>query len=465
VTRVPTDRHETARHADTPSGNELAVLSSTACPFSELGDDLLQGLSAAMRPREFLAGEHLIRQGDPGDHLLVIVSGTAQAFISRPSRDPTPIGDFRPGDVVGEIGVLTGEARTADVICRTPVRALVLSVADFHTIANAHPEVRILLTNVIADRLGKAAYDGLGGKDIHGYRIDRCVGRGGMGVVYQATRLTTGQTVALKMLNHRVLHHPGGIQRFRREADALALLRHESIASLYDSFSAYGTQFLVMEFCEGANVKDLIAAGHGLGEPVVKKIVGQLAVALRYVHGRGLIHRDLKPSNIIVGPSGIVKLLDFGLVRPDPTRPGGSDTPTRTMSDSGAIQGTLRYMAPEQFGRDVVDYRVDFYGLACVAFEALSGRPVIEASDLLGVIQEKLQFELPPPEAIGPGVTREMHEVLARGLDPRPEKRAIDLDRLAAWAAPVAFDDVAASAMTTARNHPIQNGHGNSPTL
>jgi hypothetical protein len=464
VTRVPIDRPETARPADTPSAPTLAVLSSTACPFSELGDELLTTLSAAMRPREFSAGEHLIRQGDPGDHLLVIVSGTAQALISRPARDPTPIGDFRPGDVVGEIGVLTGEPRTADVICQTPVRALVLSVADFHTISNAHPEVRILLTNVIADRLGTAAYDGLGGKDIHGYRIERCIGRGGMGVVYQATRLTTGEAVALKMLNHRQLHHPGGLQRFRREAGALALLRHESIASLYESFSAYGTQFLVIEFCEGATVKDVLAGGHGLAEHVVKKIVGQLAVALRYVHGRGLIHRDIKPSNIIVGPAGIVKLLDFGLATPDPTQPEGSETRTRTMADAGAIQGTLRYMAPEQFGRDAVDHRVDFYGLACVAFEALSGRPVIEASDLLGIIQEKLRFVLPPPEAIGPGVTKEMHEVLARGLEPRPERRTIDLDRLAEWAAPVDLD-AAAFSTTTSRNPLIQTGRGNSPTL
>ena len=410
------------------------VLSSKSHPWCDLSSDALRSLLSTMHLREYGAGKQMIRQGDPGEYLLLILSGTASARIRHPSKG-TPVGLLGPGDVVGEISLVTDEARTADVIAQTPVRSLLLSAADFHRVANKHPEIRMLLTNVVAGRLGMATYDGLGGKDIHGYRIDRCVGRGGMGVVYEATRIATGDVVAVKMMNHRLLYQPGALRRFKREVDALKALHHDSIARLYDSFRAYNTQFLVMEFCEGLTLNVLISRRQPLDEKLVRNIIGQLAVALRYVHSRGLIHCDLKPSNVMLSRSGLVKLLDFGLAAVDPV--WDYESKESTASRSFAFIGTPHYMAPEQFARVAPDYRVDLYGLACLAYEMLSGRALFEASDLFAMIREKLRFVLPSPAEIGLGVTIEMHEFLARGLDHRPEKRTIDLDRLAAWAGPV----------------------------
>jgi eukaryotic-like serine/threonine-protein kinase len=412
----------------------LAVLASKSHPLSELSSDALRGLLSTMHLRAYGAGEHLIRQGDPGEYLLLILSGTASAHIRHPSGG-SPVGVLGPGDFVGEISLVTDEARTADVISQTPVRSLLLSAADFHRVADKHPEVRILLTSIVADRLGTATYDGLGGKDIHGYRIDRCVGRGGMGIVYEATRLATSEIVALKMMNHRLLYQPGSLHRFKREADALKSLQHDSIARLYECFGAYNTQFLVMAFCQGSTLNLLISRRQPLDEKVVRNIIGQLAVALRYVHSRGLIHCDLKPSNVMLDRSGHVKLLDFGLAGFDPVWAYGRGPKVSTLSF--AIAGTPHYMAPEQFAQGAPDPRVDFYGLACLAYEMLSGRALFEASDLFGIIREKLRFVLPSPAEIGLGVTVEMHEFLARGLDHRPERRTIDLDRLAEWAGPI----------------------------
>jgi eukaryotic-like serine/threonine-protein kinase len=429
--------------ADPRSSEALGVLSSKSCPFSDFSPDLLRLLLSVMHLREHGAGAYLIRQGDPAEYLLVILDGTATACVHQATGAATPLAEFGPGDVVGEVSLLTDEARTADVIARTPVRSLLLLAADFHKLAETHPELRVMLTNVVADRLGRTTYDGLSGKDIHGYRILRCVGRGGMGIVYEATQLATGDTVALKMLSHLLLYQPAALQRFRREADTLKSLRHDSIAQLYDRFAAYTTQFLVMEFCEGTTVDQLIAARGPLEECVVRKVIGQLASALDYVHALGLAHRDLKPSNVMLARSGLVKLLDFGLAKFDPGWRGANASDADTMSQSIAFIGTPRYMAPEQFGRAGADHRVDVYGLACVAFEMLSGRPLFEAPDFLGIIQAKLGFVLPPPAEIGRGVTIEMHEFLARGLEHRPEKRVVALDRLAAWAGPVEIDALA----------------------
>jgi serine/threonine protein kinase len=394
---------------------------------------------------EFGAGDHLIREGQPGDFLLLLLDGIAEAFVHRPPSGRTKLGEFRAGDVVGEISLLTGEARTADVVSRQPVRALRLPIADFQKIADAYPEVRMLLTNVVADRLGKAAYDGLGGKEIHGYRIVQCVGRGGMGIVYQATRIATGEIVALKMLNHALLYRSGAIQRFKREAHSLEGLRHDSIARLHETFSAYGTQFLVMDFYDGVTVKQLISGGCVLVEEAARRLVGQLANVLRYVHGRGLIHRDLKPSNVMVTRSGVVKLLDFGLAGLDAGWSGVSKSEASTVSGNEALFGTPKYMAPEQFGSGPIDYRVDLYGLACLAYEVLAGQPVTQASDLLGAIREKLQFVLPSPDVIGRGVTAEMYDVLKLGLEQRPDLRNVDLDRLSAWAGPLDLDALRAT--------------------
>ena len=260
-------------------------------------------------------------------------------------------------------------------MARDFVRTLLLSASDFDLLAGRHPDLRVLLTEVVAERLGQSRYDGLGGKHVHGYQIVQCVGRGGMGVVYEARHVETGQKVALKMMNHRLIYQLHALRRFRREAAILATLEHPSLARLNGSFSAYKTEFLAMEFCQGQTLNRAIAARGPLPEALVRNMLGQLADALLYVHGRGIVHRDLKPSNIVLTPSGTVKLLDFGIgmVERDSEQWNALKTTTRPVG----LIGTPRYMAPEQFSDRAVDRRADFYSLACVAFEALSGRPVI----------------------------------------------------------------------------------------
>jgi len=257
-----------------------------------------------------------------------------------------------------------------------------------------------------------------------------------MGIVYQAERVAAGETVALKMLNHRCIYQPGGLQRFRREARILKSLKHESIARVYDFFPAYKTEFLVMEFCSGSTLAQAIATRGCLDEQNVRKLMGQLAVALRYIHSHGIVHRDLKPSNVMVSDSGTIKLLDFGVVKLDSVAAEWRDMQTATVSGS-VLLGTLRYMSPEQFAGRSPDSRADIYALACTAYEALAGRPVIEATDIYGVIAQHMRFALPPRDQIGPGVSLEMYDLLKRGLDPAPDRRSVDLNQLAAWAGPM----------------------------
>ena len=159
-----------------------------------------------------------------------------------------------------------------------------------------------------------------------------------------------------------------------------------------------------------------------------------------YVHGRGIVHRDLKPSNIVLTRDGGIKLLDFGIV----TVEENSDlwNTLKTTSHPRMI-GTPRYMAPEQFSGRVTDRRVDYYGVASVVFEVLTGRPVIAATDVFDIIRELAQFVLPAREDIGQGISQEMYDVLLRGLEHDPDKRSLDCERLALWAAPLHLDSQA----------------------
>ena len=398
-------------------------------PFATLPALLLEEVFRQLEPCAFDAGDALMREGDPGDGLLVLLSGSAHASL-REHADAA-IGRFTTGDVVGEMALVTREPRTADVIADTPVTALRLPVPGFDRLALRHPVLAKVLTDVVAERLGQQTRDGLGGKTIDRYVIQRCIGRGGMAVVYQAREQDTGEPVALKMMSHRLIYEAGALARFHQEAELAQSLQHPNIASLQRLFPAYNTYFLVMELCDGIDLDRAVGSRGALPEAQVRAIMGQLACALDYLHGSGMIHRDLKPSNVMVNRSGNVKLMDFGLAMPVVTL----DDQTRVAS--GALEGTPGFMAPEQLTTTPLDGRADIYALACLAFVLLTGRSLFRGKTLLELVEEKMTVQLPPAASIGGGISGELHAFLAGALRPVREDRPDSVRSLMHWAVPV----------------------------
>lgn len=413
-----------------PTPDTRALLSGISA-FSELPSELLDAMWERMEPRSFDAGEALMRQEDPGDCLLVLLSGSVRVSAHDQSGVVRVIGELEQGQVVGEMALITGESRGADVVAREPVSALALAADEFHALARKHPELGIVLTNLIADRLGRADWDILGGKIFEGYEILQCVGRGGMAVVYEARETAHDRRVALKMMSHRLVYDVASLSRFRQEADIVEKLEHDNIARLFGRFSAYGTHLLVMEFVDGPGLDRLVEKERPVAEAHVRPIVGQLASALRYVHGHDLLHRDIKPSNVMLTRDGVVKLMDFGLAKPL------VNLDERTITHEQALIGTPSYMAPEQLSGEELDPRADVYGLACLAYTLLTGRRLFASSNLLDLVRSKLASSVPPADQIGFGVSAEMHEFLLRGLAPSRDDRLPDLDAQVGWAAPV----------------------------
>jgi tRNA A-37 threonylcarbamoyl transferase component Bud32 len=397
--------------------------------FSELPSELLDAMWEHMEARSFDTGEMLMRQEDPGDCLLVLLSGSAEVSAHGHSGVVRVIAELEQGQIVGEMALITGESRGADVVAREPVNALALAAEEFHGLARKHPELGIVLTNLIADRLGCADWDILGGKIFEGYEILQCVGRGGMAIVYEARETAHDRRVALKMMSHRLVYDVASLSRFRQEADIVQKLEHDNIARLFGRFSAYGTHLLVMEFIDGPGLDRLVKKRQPVSETYVRPIVGQLASALRYVHARNLLHRDIKPSNVMLTSKGVVKLMDFGLAKPL------VNLDDRTITHERALIGTPSYMAPEQLSGEEADSRADVYGLACLAHTLLTGqRPFAGCSNLLDLVRSKLACSIPPADQIGFGVSAEMHQFLVRGLAPAREDRLPDLDAQVGWA-------------------------------
>ncbi len=226
-----------------------------------------------------------------------------------------------------------------------------------------------------------------GGEFDSRYRIEKLIGRGGMGAVYAATDLRLSRKVAVKVLPQHVADDAQAAARFEQEARSMAALQHPNILQVHDfGCTADGTHYLVMELVDGMNLHQL-RHSRQLTLAATLRIISQVCMALHYAHARGIVHRDIKPANILVTREGVAKVADFGLAKMFGTDTRPATDPTLTKS--GTVMGTPDYMAPEQIEGRRVDHRADIYALGVMLYDLLTGTPPRGAwsppSDLLEI--------------------------------------------------------------------------------
>jgi len=231
------------------------------------------------------------------------------------------------------------------------------------------------------------------------YKIEGELGRGGMGVVYRATELDAGHTVALKVLSSEFTIDPVFVKRFKRETEALAKLDHPNIVKIHAVGEDQGTHYYAMDFVEGSSLDDLLAEGERFDVGRTLDLAISVAAALAHAHKAGIIHRDIKPGNILVGTDGKPKLTDFGVARL---------TYATRMTRTGDIVGTPEYMSPEQSKGTPVGKSSDVYSLGVVIYELLAGNVPFEGATALEIIQ-KHQYE-------GPTDIKELNRAVPDGL-------------------------------------------------
>jgi eukaryotic-like serine/threonine-protein kinase len=247
------------------------------------------------------------------------------------------------------------------------------------------------------------------------YRIDRKIGRGGMGTVYQGTNVETGQPAAIKVLNPRLAVEEGFRERFETEIETLKKLKHPNIVRLYGFGEQDEHLYYVMELVEGTNIEDELHAGRRFNWRETTQLGIKLAKALKHAHDHGVIHRDLKPANLLLTGDNDVKLADFGIARLFGN--------TRLTSDGGLI-GTAEYMAPEQADGRPVTFHCDLYSLGGVLFAMLAGRPPFRGGSLPELLQYHRFAEPPRVSRFAADVPDELDQIIARLLAKDPHARA-----------------------------------------
>jgi len=242
------------------------------------------------------------------------------------------------------------------------------------------------------------------GTRLNHYEIVAPLGEGGMGQVYRAEDTRLKRQVAIKVLPPEVAADPDRLARLEREAQVLAQLEHPNVAGVYGLEEAEvegrTERFLVMQLAEGETLADRLSAG-ALPVDEAVGIARQIALGLEAAHARGIVHRDLKPANVMLGPTGEVKILDFGLakafVADDDTRRFSADltaSPTvMAATAAGVIMGTAPYMSPEQARGKPVDRRTDLWALGCVLYEMLAGKRAFDGETATDVIASVVQRE------------------------------------------------------------------------
>jgi serine/threonine protein kinase len=252
------------------------------------------------------------------------------------------------------------------------------------------------------------------------YYLESKLGVGGMGTVYRASRLLIGDCAAVKVLHPDQMADPQAIERFRREAQTAARLKHPNVVAVYDfGVSSEGLNYQVMELAEGESLRSLVERQGRLAETDASEIIRQVCAALDEAHRQGVVHRDIKPENILVQtiPSGLhVKVLDFGIAA---LRDVKADRLTR----AGAVVGTPHYMSPEHCLGEELDGRSDIYSLGIVLFEMLTGVVPFDSPTPTAIGVKHVNDPPPPPRALNPKISPAVESVALRALEKRRDAR------------------------------------------
>jgi tetratricopeptide (TPR) repeat protein len=278
-------------------------------------------------------------------------------------------------------------------------------------IADAQPNVANQATavmNLVESAVGKR------------YKLEKELGRGGMGVVYLARDEQLDRLVALKFLGSLLDDSEEYKQRFIREAQTAARVSHPNIISIYDISANAGEAYIAMEYIDGPNLHRYLQKKGTLAPREAVNIVQQACAALQAIHDAGIVHRDIKPDNIILAKGGLVKLMDFGLAKGAGAR----------MTASNVVMGTPCYMAPEQALAKDTDARTDIYAIGLVLHELLTGKTVFAEGN---VLQRQVQ-ELPAaPGAAVEGIPPLLDQIVMKCLAKKPEERFQSAQELAKW--------------------------------
>lgn len=266
------------------------------------------------------------------------------------------------------------------------------------------------------------------------YQVLKELGRGGMGIVFQAHDKQLNEQVALKIISPMLSTDPESLARLKREVSSARRISHPNIIRIYDIGESNGLHFVSMEFFPGQNLREYIRNSGALSLIQGSHIVLQICEGLEAAHWQRIIHRDLKSQNVLIGPTGNVKIIDFGLAR---------SSYMEGMTATGLILGTPEYMAPEQVSGKKTDERADIYSFGIILYEIFTGRLPFRGESAISVGFQQIRDDPPRPRDINPQIPEELERIILKALQKDPNKRYAtvtelrqDFEKLVQTAAP-----------------------------
>ncbi|WP_327670067.1 MULTISPECIES: Stk1 family PASTA domain-containing Ser/Thr kinase [unclassified Streptomyces] len=248
------------------------------------------------------------------------------------------------------------------------------------------------------------------------YRVDARIAVGGMATVYRAVDTRLDRVLALKVMHPSLAADASFVDRFIREAKSVARLSHPNVVGVFDQGTDGAYVYLAMEYVAGCTLRDVLRDRGALRPRAALDILEPVLAALGAAHRAGFVHRDMKPENVLIGDDGRVKVADFGLVR-------AVDTVTNT---TGAVLGTVSYLAPEQIENGTATPSVDVYACGVVLYEMLTGSKPHAGESPAQILYKHLHEDVPPPSAAVPGLPFELDELVASATARTPEVRPYD---------------------------------------
>lgn len=246
------------------------------------------------------------------------------------------------------------------------------------------------------------------------YEIEEKIGEGGMSVVYKARCNKLNRYVAVKVLKKEMSDNEDIVNKFKREATAIAALSDNNIVNILDVGSQDDINYIVMEYVKGKTLKELIKQFGKLNYETAITIAIQIAKALECAHKNNIIHRDVKPQNILVTEEGLIKVTDFGIAK---------STSSATLTNTTTIMGSAHYFSPEQAKGTLVDNRTDLYSLGVVLYEMVTGRVPFEADSPVTIALKHIQEEVVPPKQINSKIPESLNKLIIKAMEKDPGMR------------------------------------------
>ena len=360
---------------------------------------------------QYQPGQHLIKAGDEGDCAFIIGEGRVAIQAKDTDGHVQFLRYAGRNEILGEMALLIGGKRTADVVAQEKVDAIKITAGLFEKIIARSNSLGEAVSELLIERL--LTLDEAS-RRIGNYQIDDKLGMAAMGVVFRGFHMRLNRPVAIKFLFHHLALQKECKEIFQRETELLSSLAHPNIVGVHDAGTAFRTLYLVMDLIEGTTLNNILKEEQKLSPIKTRRFLVPLLDALAAASERGIVHRDVKPPNIIIDVSGRAMLMDFGLAM------------FQTSPQEEDLYGTVEYCSPEQIEGGAIDGRSDIYSLGITAYEMLTGTVPFKAADAYDVINMHMTRTVPDVRTKIPDCPADLAYFIHRATRRDPKERFAD---------------------------------------